>query len=280
VFVYSLDHVLTGHQTQLMARQHVIERFCRSRWCLWLDVDELFDYPFSDQLDLHGLTRYLEANAYTAVIGQMLDMFSDVPLSKLADRVDPALPLRDQYPYYDLAHIDQLEYDKVPGYPTHRNRVANPQIRFHVGGIRKAAFGTNQWLTKHPLIFLDGKLRPATQQHWVTDASCADVSSVLYHYKFLPDFYARAKRAHDVGFGSSADYGRLVAGYAGRPETILKRPTSRKVGTVMDLVDSGFLVVSEQYRAWVMSHRSRPADVPTEPEYVRSVSPLRHSPPR
>ena len=253
VFVFPLDHVLTGHVTQLMARRHVIERFCRQRWCLCLDVDELFDYPMSDRLDLASFVSYLEANSYTALVGQMLDMFADLPLNQLTARTDRALPLRQAYPYYDLAHIDQFDYQKSP-YPAHHNRVSNPRIRFHTGGIRKVVFGTDQWLTKHPLFFLDGTLRPAAQQHWVTHASCADLSGVLYHYKFLPDFYARNKRAYDAGFGSSVDYGRLAAGYANNPATRLRRPTSRQIGSAMDLVEGGFLVLSDQYRDWVSRH--------------------------
>jgi hypothetical protein len=129
--------------------------------------------------------------------------------------------------------------------------VSNPRIKFHRGGIRRTVFGTNQWLTKHPLIFLDGRLRPVTQQHWVTRASCADFSAVLYHYKFLSDFYQRNLSIAQSGFGSTHNYGRLAASYRDNPGVILKRSTARKLGTVMDLVENGLLVVSDQYRAWL-----------------------------
>ena len=57
-------------------RQYLIERFGRRRWSLLVDVDELFDYPFSDVVGLGALLRYLNENRYTAMVAHMLDMFS------------------------------------------------------------------------------------------------------------------------------------------------------------------------------------------------------------
>jgi hypothetical protein len=270
VSIYSLDRALTGHDSQIIARRYLVERLCRTKWCLWLDVDELFDYPYSAGVDLPSLTAYLQKHSYTAVVAQMLDMFADAPLNRLPDPGADVRLIRERYPYYDLSAIDQSDYAAFGGYRRHHNRVSNPRIKFHTGGIRRKIFDTRQWLTKHPLIFLDGRLRPVTQQHWVTHASCADFSCVLYHYKFLPDFYERNRRAADSGFGSTFDYDRLASTYNENPGLVLKRPTARKLETVMDLVDSGFLVVSEQYQAWAMDQRAlartpRPARPGTSP---------------
>ena len=62
-------------------RQYLVERFGRGRWCLCVDIDELFDYPYSDVVGLGSLLRYLNGNSYTAVVAQMLDMFPEEPLS-------------------------------------------------------------------------------------------------------------------------------------------------------------------------------------------------------
>jgi hypothetical protein len=252
---------LTGHHSQLAARRFIIERFCRSRWCLWLDIDELFDYPFSDRLPLKGVIQYLESHGYTVVVGQMLDLFADAPLGEPASPAPRSLSeFVTQYPYYDIASIDQFDYATFDGYRHHHNVVSNARIKFHMGGIRRAAFGTNQWLTKHPLIFLDGRLRPATHQHWVTHATCADFSCVLYHYKFLPDSHARNRRAYESGFGSTHDYRQLVAEYDRSPGMTLKRASSRRRGDVMNLVDERFLVTSDAYAAWARDSRRTHAD--------------------
>ena len=74
-------------------RQYLIERFGRRRWSLLVDVDELFDYPFSDVVGLGTLLRYLNENRYTAMVAHMLDMFSEVPISR-----DSSLSLPEHEP--------------------------------------------------------------------------------------------------------------------------------------------------------------------------------------
>ena len=62
---------------------HFINKFCKNRWCINVDIDELLDHPFSDVIGLKELLTYLNTNSYTAVVGQMLDMFSEKPLSEM-----------------------------------------------------------------------------------------------------------------------------------------------------------------------------------------------------
>src|SRR5919199_841328 len=63
-------------------KQYLVGRFGKKdRWCLCADIDELFDYPYSDVVGLGSFLGYLNANSYTAVAAQMLDMFPERPLS-------------------------------------------------------------------------------------------------------------------------------------------------------------------------------------------------------
>src|SRR5262252_8387422 len=62
-------------------KRYLAERFSSQRWNLCADIDELFDYPFSDRLALRDFLRYLNGPGFSAVVTQMLDMFSDVPLA-------------------------------------------------------------------------------------------------------------------------------------------------------------------------------------------------------
>src|SRR5829696_2420271 len=68
--------------TEALFKQYLVERFGKKgRWCLCADIDELFDYPYSDVVGLDSFLGYLNANSYTAVVAQMLDMFPEEPLS-------------------------------------------------------------------------------------------------------------------------------------------------------------------------------------------------------
>jgi len=68
--------------------QYLISRFGKGRWSLYLDIDELFDYPFSDVVSLNSLLRYLNERSYTAVVTQVLDMFADSALSNQVRQKD------------------------------------------------------------------------------------------------------------------------------------------------------------------------------------------------
>src|SRR5215210_8991895 len=46
-------------------KQYLIERYGRERWCLCADIDELFDYPYSDVVNLSSFLSYLNSNSYT-----------------------------------------------------------------------------------------------------------------------------------------------------------------------------------------------------------------------
>jgi hypothetical protein len=64
-------------------KQYLVNRFGnKDRWCLYADIDELVDYPYSDVVSLASLLRYLNSKSYTAVAAQMLDMFPEEPLSE------------------------------------------------------------------------------------------------------------------------------------------------------------------------------------------------------
>src|SRR5215213_1400862 len=75
---------LEGTDGQTLMRRYLIERFGKGRWSLCVDVDELFDYPYSDVIGLGSLLGYLNSKSYTAVMAHMLDMFPERPSSRNA----------------------------------------------------------------------------------------------------------------------------------------------------------------------------------------------------
>src|SRR5215217_2197709 len=150
-------------------KQYLIEGYGRERWCLCADIDELFDYPYSDVVGLDSLLGYLNSNSYTAVAAQMLDMFPEEPLSGREENLEDE-PLKERYRFYDISNISRRS-NKRRHY-RHNNALENDDIVIFSSGIRGAIFGDNRTLlTKHPLVFLDGKVKPmADSAHWVDNA--------------------------------------------------------------------------------------------------------------
>ena len=235
-------------------RRYLVRRFCgRNRWVLVVDVDELFDYPCSDRINLGSLLRYLRAQRFSAMAAYMLDMFPDRPLAE----IDASLPLKQAYPRYDISAVRKRGYFEADHHHAEQwvrhNTVANPDIKRYVGGIRAQAFDLpDVYLIKHPLLLRDGRTR-LVHQHFVDHAAVADVTGVLYHYKFVPGFQAKVDDAVRTGqyADDSWEYRRYQKVLEREPDLNLKTDTSRELRSVNDLVSEGFLQVTDEYRHWV-----------------------------
>jgi len=227
-----------------LIRGYLVRRFSKNRWCLLVDVDELFDYPYSDVVSLSSLIEYLNKKGSTAVVAQMLDMFSDKPLSSLKSRKGDSI--KDLYKYYDISDIQKSQYD------ISENKISNNYIKLYSAGIRRTFFGVNTPLWKHPLFFSDGKTL-FVSCHMVINAHVADFSCILYHYKFDSNFPVKVEEAVRLEnySNNSYEYKKYHDVLKRNPDLVFKQKTSRLLRNVNELVDNEFLVVSQDYMGWV-----------------------------
>jgi hypothetical protein len=241
----------------LLVRQYLIERFGRGRWCLCVDIDELFDYPYSDVVGIGSLLRYLNERSYTAVVAQMLDMFPEEPLSGSGAGNPPDEPLKERHRFYDISNIRRKS---MRGHPLFRNNtLESKEIEGLRYGIRQSLFGFRANLTKFPLVFSDGRVTPFDgSTHWVDNARIADITCVLFHYKFL-DAHLReqAVRAVQEGSRRGQNYKKYLQVLEGTPILRIKQDTSKEIQCVNDLLENGFLIVSEEYVGWVNAEEEK-----------------------
>ncbi len=233
----------------LSMRKYLVERFGRGHWTLNVDVDELFVYPYMDVVDLGALLGYLNERSFTAVVTGVLDMFPEEPLSDVARDEDE--PLKEQHRFYDLSEVREEAYESVGDVG---NVLANPDVPILRGGIRRTLFGMNSLLIKHPLIFLDGGLKPVDlSEHWVGDARLADFTGVLLHYKLLNGLYAAVRREVEVRNYPNrwGKYDRYLKVLEGSPELAIKAETARELENTNDLVGTRFMVLSREYMNFV-----------------------------
>jgi glycosyltransferase involved in cell wall biosynthesis len=268
-------------------RRLIIERHCRGSWCLNVDIDELFDYPCSSELGLVGLLAYLSQQRATAMAGYLLDMYARENTFGGAGPLD----LRSAYPYYDIDDLQRADYytHAIKAF-CDRNTLADPSVQCYFGGIRKTLFGSRSGedylLTKHPLIFLDGELEPVTHPHYSNGARVADVTCVLYHYKFTPSFKAKveesraSKRYVKFAQGQYEQYQKQIGE---RASLVIDTPGTQRLGAVGELVERGFLRASPAYQAHVRSVARSESEKrgPRGPSAQRSsgvLSPVRKGP--
>jgi glycosyltransferase involved in cell wall biosynthesis len=229
---------------ETVLKRYLIRRFARGRWSLTVDIDELFDYPGSDRMGLDGLLTYLNRHAYTAVLAQMLDLFSDVPLDRLDSA--PQDSLQERYRYYDTSAVER--------HPYRFGTPANPEIRAHAGGIRKTLFGTENGLTKACLVRLVPPLIPFVGFHQAANAAIADFTAVLLHYPFVASFREKVReavRTDRYRVSAGEEYVKYWARLRDGDDLRLLRPTARRYESPDRLLDEGFLVTSPAYRQWV-----------------------------
>src|SRR5215208_5689769 len=208
-----LQTMLPYKEYKHLMKQYLMGRFGKKdRWCLCVDIDELFDYPYSDVVALDSFLGYLSSNSYTAVAAQILDMLSEESLSGREGTLEDE-PLKERHRFYDISNISRRSNKRR--HFRHNNALENDDIVMFSSGIRGAIFGDNRiLLTKHPLVFLNGKVKPLTPgPHWVANANIADISCVLLHYKFLDGyFHKQAAQAVREGqyYNASARYKRYL----------------------------------------------------------------------
>lgn len=238
---------------QGLFKKYLAQKSAEGGWCLDADIDEFFDYPFSDVIGLREFLNYLNQNQYTAVITQLLDMFSDKPASHLAR--EQKEDLKSVYQFYDISDVTTREYRDsaiVTNYG-YKNEISNRNAALCFGGIRKTLYGNDCLLTKHSL-FLPGKgLDLFPHVHFINNARLADVSCLMHHYKLTSNALEIALQNKEKFLANSDSYGDFIDFLTNKPDYQIKQSTAQKFESTKALVESGFLFMSKAYREHVES---------------------------
>jgi hypothetical protein len=237
-------------------RRAIIEKHSQNNWCLCVDIDELFDYPYSNRVSMRDFLRYLNTHHYTAVLSYLLDMFS----SELVFSANPLEADRvGQYCFYDLSHIHKTPYHKSFFAFTRDNRLADPAMKSYSGGIRAKVFKNQKsgyLLTKHPLIFVDAHLEPMVHPHFCNKAFIADVNGVLKHYKFISSFKNKvisSLASKDYNYYGEQEHKEYFNIIQDKNRLRLYSRKSKKLKNIGQLVHQKFLKVSNMYRTYAKS---------------------------
>jgi len=229
-------------------KRHLATVAAPNGWCLDVDIDEFFDYPLSSEVPLRKLLTYFDKSGFTAMVTQMLDMFSEVPLSEMASSTERP-PLTD-YHYYDLSEMRREEYllsSLVASFAS-SNEPTNALTALFYGGTRKYLYGLDCLLTKHSLFRTSRGLRLFDHVHFVANARLANVSGLLRHYKFAGDVISLAEQNRAAFRATGAGYQDMIDAIRSKPKLRLVRETSKSLSEPAELLESSFLFASPQAR--------------------------------
>ncbi|WP_259991850.1 glycosyltransferase family 2 protein [Sulfitobacter sp. S190] len=246
--------VLPLAQYEDLMRGYPAQTYGADRWCLYVDMDEQFDFEGRARIGIDGLVGYLRARGDTALVAQMLEMFPVTPL-RAADDLDFEQALA-AFDHYDISTVERRPYHapEIPFAALLRdNTIPDARIDFCFGGVRGRVFGETCCLTKHPLIFNGPGVTPAPHPHLSQGVVCSDMTAVIRHYKFAGGGLARdiaSSGTADLDHGEDAARARVAAR---DPDVTLYSAAARRWAGIAPLQQAGFLVPSAGYNAYLAS---------------------------
>lgn len=222
-------------------------------WTLGVDIDELFDYPYSDEVTVSQLCAYLDHFRYDSMSTHQLDMFPEAPINDLT--VGQGNDLKALYPFYSLQDVRSDNYQSCmetlfEGFPADAVTLPSDQWKFYFDGIRFRKLGAGVWLTKHALFKAGQRLVPYYHAHIHRNLRIADVSGVLYHYKFTPYLSRQIETALEQRqyAANSHDYVQYSKALNTTEKVVLRDSQSRQLRSVDDLLDQSFVEAPDHFK--------------------------------
>ncbi len=197
----------------------LLMRYGHGHWCLCVDPDEFFVFPFCDTRPLLALTDWLDASSIKSFSAMLLDMYPKGPIG--------AVPYREGQDPFELA-----DWFDSGNYLISRNkRYGNLWIQ---GGPRARAFFTDAperapAMNKIPLVKWDRAYAYVSSTHMLLPRGLNQVydewggekaSGCLLHAKFLDTFAAKAEEemARKQHYANSHEYRAYKAGLNDQPD--------------------------------------------------------------
>jgi hypothetical protein len=194
-------------------------RHGHGHWCLTVDVDEFFVYPFCETRPIRALTDWLDASAIRSFSAMLLDMYPKGPIG--------AQPYHDgQNPFEIAQWFDSGNYS-ISVNPTYGNLWVQ-------GGPRARAFFADKpklapALNKVPLVRWHRSYAYVSSTHMILPRGLNQVydtlggekaSGILLHPKFLDTFGAKAAEEMRRGqhYADSAEYRAYREAMDGAPD--------------------------------------------------------------
>ena len=186
---------------------HLLRRHGHGRWCLTVDVDEFFVYPFCETRPLRALTDWLDSADCRSFPAMILDMYPKGAMHKQ--------PYREgQNPFEIAQYFDSGNYT-IKRNPLYRNLwiQGGPRARLYFATVPKKSPAMN----KTPLVKWDRSFAYVSSTHMMLprklnltyeDKGGERLSGCLLHAKFLDTFALKAQEELQRGqhYAQSHEY--------------------------------------------------------------------------
>jgi len=180
-------------------QEALLQRFGVGHWCLLLDLDEFFYFPFCDQgRNFEDFLASQDAAGHAVVKSMMLDMYSDRSIGET--RLGSDQSIFELCPYFDRPRNLSLFF----------TRDFQRMQRIYFQGVRERVFSTSAIIRKYPLVRYSKDMRFSPGHHHLpVDArSLGRERTFLFHFKFLSGLqeYARQSIDRECHWNASSEY--------------------------------------------------------------------------
>ena len=180
-------------------QEALLQQFGGGQWCLLLDLDEFFYFPFCDQgRNFKDFLATLDSAGHPVVKSMMLDMYSD--RSIVETRLGSDQSIFEICPYFDRPRHLSLFF----------TRDFQRMQRIYFQGVRQRVFSTSAIIRKYPLVRYSKDMRFSPGHHHLpVDArSLGRERTFLFHFKFLSGLqeYARESIDRECHWNASSEY--------------------------------------------------------------------------
>jgi hypothetical protein len=242
-----IRNTLPAKRHEVLLREVATRQVLQGGWVLFADADEMFETPMG--VALPRLLAYLNAQGFTAMVAQMLDLYAPQVYGDSKGWTYPEVIARADH--YSLGQVTSLAYhdrDQIGFSWFLAQNTAPESVTLKIGGLRAELFGEACFLSKHSLVRNLAGIGLMTHPHCASGVQVADVTGLLRHYKLAGDYLARDRASVAAGTWDHAEDAKRLAAAKGGDGFMPKPRAAQTYSGVRELVDQGFLVVSDSYR--------------------------------
>ena len=199
VHVWMTEQIYKESRFGVDWQEALLERYGVGYWCLLLDLDEFFYYPFCDQgRSFQEFLSSQDTAGNTVIKSIMLDMYSDRPIFKTL--LESERSIFDICPYFDRPRFLSLCFSQ----DFHRLQ----QIYFQ--GVRQRVFSASAMIRKYPLLRYSKDMCLSAGHHHLPSLaySYGGERTFLFHFKFLSSLYEYARDSiyRECHWNDSSEY--------------------------------------------------------------------------
>lgn len=212
----------------------LLNQYGIGKWCLVVDSDELFVYPYVEQIKIKPFCDFLDKEGSDCFFSFLLDMY---PENMSEAKYDSGKPFTDVCGYFDKDYkfrkirpkIGELPDVRVVGGPRVRkfypfqksiNFISRALITIAVKAAEKLPFLSGDRphyapaLIKMPLVKWNTGYKRLSNHviYHPENKKVSDTSGALLHFKFFSDFHDKAEKQIKSGvhFNGSLEYVRYL----------------------------------------------------------------------